>query len=247
VNELEAIYENMKGNNKSQERMYRFLKKVSETIAPLVETVHRLLAVNLKDESEKAIATSLSQNLMDKPPLENSRDFLKKKRDSADPSKRMKDLPYLAGTRFHTLPDERTESQDIDVKLKHNDKVVGKVEFLELTLENFKDCLSFSTKFKRASNFAHFFEEETERLIYDSLQKSSKPAKGGAHLLYDDKLNQKSIPLGVKPPFSRLANKGYNNYRTESSQGKAPLEKRKGSVNIMRDRDHSLGNKSFGA
>ena len=200
--------------------------------------------------------------MMDKP-IENTRlsrnpeDFLKKKRES-DPNKRMKDLPYLglnyfyskkfifhkAGTRFHTLPDERTESQqDIDVKLKHNDKVVGKVEFLELALENFKDCLSFSTKFKRASNFAHFFEEETDKHVYETLQRPSKPAKGGAHLLYDDKVSQKSIPTGVKPPFSRLSSVGYNNYRTESFQGKAPLEKRKGSVNIIRD----LGNKSFGA
>lgn len=146
------------------------------------------------------------------------------------------------------MPDEKTEpAQDIDVKLKHNDKVVGKVEFLELTLDNFKDCLSFSTKFKRAHNFTHFFEEETDKNVFDTLQKSSKPAKGGAHLLYEDKVNQRSIPTGMKPPFSRLANLGYNNYRAESFQGKAPLEKRKGSVNILRERDQSLGNKSFGA
>jgi len=53
VNEIEGLYENLKGNSKSQERMYRFLKKISETLAPLIETVHRLLAVSLKDESEK--------------------------------------------------------------------------------------------------------------------------------------------------------------------------------------------------
>ena len=51
--ELETLYQSVKGNTKSQDKLFQFAKRLSETIVPVVETVNNLLALCLKEEKEK--------------------------------------------------------------------------------------------------------------------------------------------------------------------------------------------------
>ena len=137
-----------------------------------------------------------------------------------------------------THSDEKSETNDFEIKMRFNDRLVKKVEFLELTFENFKDCLNFSTKFRTSSNFAQFFDEPVKSIIPP---KTLKPSKGGTHLIYDEKANEK--PVSAKLPTSRLNSVTYKNYLTEGTGSKA-LDKRKTSLGMIRDREVA-GNRSF--
>lgn len=148
-----------------------------------------------------------------------------------------------AGTKVGALPEEKIESLDFEIKLKFNDRVVKKSEFLELTFESFRACLTFSTKFRLSSNFAQFYEGETGKTAA-SPRKSLKPSKGGPHLLYDEKGYDRAMSAGLKAPFSRMNNITYKNYAVEGSNPKG-LDKRKSGGGLIRERDELAVNKSF--
>lgn len=127
--------------------------------------------------------------------------------------------------------EEKSDLPDFEVKLKFNDRLVKKVEFLELTFETFKGCLSFSTKFRLANNFAQFFEGETSK-GNPTPRKALKPVRGTPHLLYEEKgmeIPTSTSNSNAKPTHSKLASMSYKNYVSEGvgiklsdSRGKSP-------------------------
>jgi len=53
VIELEGLYEGLKRNETSIDKVYQFVKKLNEVTIPLIETVNGLLVITLKEEKEK--------------------------------------------------------------------------------------------------------------------------------------------------------------------------------------------------
>ena len=126
----------------------------------------------------------------------------------------------LAGSKINTQIDERPEGMDFEIKMKYHDRMVRKLEFLELVFDGFKECLEFSSAFRLCGNFTQFFEGGSFRPL-DSRRISLKPVKGGPHLLYNDRDHDRNMTLdlkspGIKSPFTRINNLNYKNYRTDS-------------------------------
>lgn len=115
--------------------------------------------------------------------------------------------------------DEKLETLDLEVKLKYNDRMVKKVEYLELVFDNFKECLEFSSAARFCSNFSQLLESGILKPV-EKRRPSVKPVRGGLHLLYDDKDFEKSLNLSIKTPvintpFSRINTMNYKNYRAD--------------------------------
>jgi len=157
-------------------------------------------------------------------------------------------LFLLAGIKVGTQVEEKPETQDLDFKIRYGDRMVKKVEFLELTFEAFKGCIAYSSKYRISSNFAQFYEGESLKIANTPRKSSLKPVRGGPHLLYEEKGN--NIPAtttaSLKPLNSKLANVGYKNYVSEGV-GVKVMDRRRSPAGMIKEReDLSINvNRSF--
>ena len=149
----------------------------------------------------------------------------------------------LAGTKIGQQSEEKIEPIDVEIKFRYNDRMVRKMEFLELTFDNFKDCIAFATKFRLCSNFAQFFEGELSRVATSS-KGDLRSTKKSTHLLYEERNNEKETSAGAKGHFSRMNRVSYKNYMLEGNNSRI-LDKRKSSLGLVRDKDDHPANKSF--
>jgi len=254
VIEIEGLYEGFKRNETSIEKVYQFVKKLNEVTVPLVETVNGLLVITLKEEKEKKNFIGILQGFM---PGNNNNtqvatqigtrtnEDVAARKKKENNSNRMVDLPYLAGSKVGAVVEDKSDMPDFEVKLKFNDRLVKKVEFLELTFETFKGCLSFSTKYRLATNFAQFYEGETAK-VSPTPRKSLKPVRGTPHLLYEEKgMEIPNSTPNTKPSYSKLAGSSYRNYVSEGVGIKLSDSRGKSPAGTGRASDYSANNKSF--
>ncbi len=154
---------------------------------------------------------------------------------------------FIAGLKLGPQQmEDKIENPELEIKLKFNDKLVRKIEFLELTFEGFKGCLSYTTKYRMANNFAHFYENETVRLGTTRKKSSMRPVRGDSHLMYEEKGNE-GQGSNSKQPYSKIANMSYRNYVSEGVGIKTLDKKRSpvGPLGVNRDKEDVYANRSF--
>jgi len=150
----------------------------------------------------------------------------------------------LAGVKVGSQIEEKPDFQEFEVKLRYNDRLVKKVEFLELTFDAFKGCLTYSSKFRVASNFAQFYEGESAKIANTPRKASLKPVRGGPHLLYEEKGNDIPVSTNLKSLHSKISHVGYKNYVSEGV-GIKMLDKKRSPAGLIKEREEYGINRSF--